>query len=510
MRNSKAIKEKYLGLYGFFTLLIIPLISNPNLIDGISYFKLACSLLLISPIIPIIFHQLNLQSNGLKIAIFPIIWVCIISTSVIFGDQTYRNFFGAPGRNNGTLLILVFSYYFLFGIYIKKTNQSELLAKALFTISLLTSTFIIIFTLLNVENISIFSALNLKRLDFRDNVDFFGPLFCFGVISGWHLWRETKNHAYLFIIFPTFFISIWMQLLQIPVILLTAGVSILLIGKSKSNFNLKISAIGILFLYFIITKIIDYSNIYIDSSTIERLTILKFALKLKSEFTLIPQHIDGLSDFSANFSSNQVLDDFHNVYLQFAFSFGLIAGLVFLILTIWPVLNLKLESQQSSLIIPLNFSIIAGLLLGISSPNYIFLVAVILGYGVAKSHETKVNQYRSRELYLKFISVFLILTVLFACIIQVDDLFKRIQISNLTKNGNSISGNLFVESKDLLEKTVKFEDAEYKFIVASNYFRVGLCDHGELILRSMKHQNVREVRLPTLELAAKECRKLTN
>lgn len=500
-------RENLKALYGFFTLLTLPLVSSPNLIDGISYFKYACAILLISPMIPFYFYQIGLKSKSKSVAIFPIVLIGIISIPFLSGNQIYRNIFGAPGRNNGAISILIFSYYFLFGIFLKKTNQLRLMGRALYAISLITASSIIIISLFDVKSNFLLSALNLRRDDFRDNIDLFAILFCIGVICGFNAWRESKRKKYLLIILPIFSLTLWMNLMQVPLILSIAGISIFVLGKRKSNLYLKLFVFGIFFCYLIIVLILNHISISIDSSTRERQEILNFAIKLKSDFTILPTHIDALSDFSGNFPGNQFLDDFHNVYIQFAFSFGLLAGIFFFLLTIFPLIHSKLNEHESILIIPLNVSIVTGLLLGIVSPNNIFFVATILGYAVA-SGQLEVPQYTQKYLInLKLLCIIILPLILFPVAFQTYDMAKRLEISNLTRTRNLVSTFHHAELAELLNKTINFPDPGYKYFVAKNFYNIQSCASGDLIIQSMRNLNGKEVRLLALELAAGECRK---
>ena len=72
--------------------------------------------------------------------------------------------------------------------------------------------------------------------------------------------------------------------------------------------------------YILAIKVLPFTPLVSDSSLQERLKIVTYAKEIWTHFSLLPIHIDALSDFSTSFIvPNGYLDDFHNVFLQILF-----------------------------------------------------------------------------------------------------------------------------------------------------------------------------------------------
>ena len=100
MRES-GVLVRTMVLWGCVALTLMAFLSNPGLIDGISYFKVAIGIFLMSILCPFIIY--HLVTHG-TIDLYLILFVCILGLFFFIstdGKNDYRDLFGAPGRSNG-------------------------------------------------------------------------------------------------------------------------------------------------------------------------------------------------------------------------------------------------------------------------------------------------------------------------------------------------------------------------------------------------------------------------
>jgi hypothetical protein len=235
-----------------------------------------------------------------------------------------------------------------------------------------------------------------------------------------------------------------------------------------------------------------------DSSIKERTDILREALKISGEFTFLPVNIDGLSDFTENFVSfygTQFLDDFHNVFLQIMFSFGLVIGLFFLFLAISPYFENSLPFREKMEFLSVYTSLLVSLLIGVSSPNYIYIYFILLGYSVA--YWLKFSEM-SKFVGLKrtpITWVLIVLLFLTPAYIQAKDMRSRFNISDRVIKAKTL--NMFTDQnfKALVILLSELDDAGYRNKMALNFYSIGECKYGDLVFEMMAKTNPDEVRL---------------
>jgi hypothetical protein len=102
------------------SLLSSSVLSAPFLIDGISYFKVAVALILISFLMPKVLTDLLIEYSWNKTAIAFFLFFATNLYLIFLYLNSYRGVFGAPGRHNGLLNGVVCIYFFLIGIYAKR------------------------------------------------------------------------------------------------------------------------------------------------------------------------------------------------------------------------------------------------------------------------------------------------------------------------------------------------------------------------------------------------------
>jgi hypothetical protein len=360
---------------------------------------------------------------------------------------------------------------------------------------------------LNIGSNSIFASNDFSSISFSDNSNLIAPLVCVGFLSSVISFRKSKNYLFLFFLIPIAIVAIQLSVVQVY---LNITISLLILGIStlKREINAKWIPVAI-FGGYIIGLLLALQGLFDrDSSTKERSDILREAGKLWNEFSLFPRSIDGLSDYTKNFVSfygTQFLDDFHNVFLQTAFSFGLIIGLLFLLLATSPYFAKFFTHKEKLEFLSVYTSMLVSLLIGISSPNYIYVFFLLLGYSSLsvfkrfKALPIERPKYKSAALGLG------VLVVLIPAYVQLDDLNSRYKISD--RASKIKASGMFTEPNfsALLEDLKEIDDAGYRNRMALNFYSIGECKYGDLVYEMMMDTNPDEARLRGLEIIKAGC-----
>lgn len=482
-------------------------LSAPFLIDGISYTKVLVALVLTSCIMPIIIIQL-LRIVSLRIILGLFLFLILINFFLLeLNKNSYRSVFGAPGRSNGFLSGIVCFYFFVVGIYLNKFYSIVHLYKTISFVSVYTSLCIIVMTEFRIGNNSILASNNFLSRNFAENSNLISPLMTVGFISTIVCFRKTKNYLFLVFLVPITLVAIKLSVIQVYLVL---GISlfIFLISTSKRHFKTSWLPAMIFLGYFLGLSLALLGFFDRDSSIKERSDILREGLKIASEFTLLPQNIDGLSDFTENFVSfygTQFLDDFHNVFLQIMFSYGLVIGLLFLLLSVSPFLMKSLPYRDNLEFLSVYTSLLVSLLIGISSPNYIYIHFMLLGYSSAhllKVSETKTLVKSKHTPVIWFLAVLLVVSPVY---VQLKDLETRFRISDRAIKVKAL--NLFTESNFnmLIIMLSEIEDAGYRNTMALNFYSIGECTYGDLVYSMMSKTNPHEARIRRLNQIKNSC-----
>jgi hypothetical protein len=298
--------------------------------------------------------------------------------------------------------------------------------------------------------------------------------------------------------------------LSVVQVYLNLAISLLILGISRSKREIKASWIPItIFGGYVIGLMLALQGLFDrDSSTKERTDILREAGKLWNDFTLIPANIDGLSDYTKNFVSfygTQFLDDFHNVFLQTSFSYGLIIGFLFIALALTPYFA-KVQTHKEKLeFLSIYTSLLVSLLIGISSPNYIYIFFLLLGYsslGVLKSSRIVATKQSNKSGIALGLAILLTLTPAYIQLHDLDTRFKiSVRASKIKKTKEFTEQNFNALVRDLRE----IDDAGYRNRMALNFYAIGQCRYGDLVFELMLKTNPDEARLRGLDVLKKDC-----
>jgi hypothetical protein len=216
-------------------------------------------------------------------------------------------------------------------------------------------------------------------------------------------------------------------------------------------------------------------------------------------FDIFPRNIDSLSDFTSEFktiSPNSFVDDFHNVFLQTFFSYGILFGVLFFLSMSAIFFKVDKMSDQQLLLLPLYATFYSGLYFGILSANYMFFGYIVIGFLISKSNKNidkrAVRQKKGRPL---------ILAILFAfpLFISILDFNERQHISKLSRNYIHSSDKERVV-KDITNRIQKVDDAGYRFLVIQNLLAIGDCSRADAVIMLMRVTNPREIRLQSINL----------
>jgi len=506
MEMQKLLSRKVIA---FITLIvtIMPIIALPTMIDGISYVKIFVALTCVMPFVPFMLKKIFETKVGIVIWILTLSLLHIVVFSALLIQNDYRGVFGAPGRNNGTLSILLYLCLTIFGIYVYMKDAILIILHGLVISSSLTC--LITYLHLIAPGFNLFPSLDFSTDQFRDNVDNIAPLTSMALTASLILYWKSKNVGYLILQIPTVYFVIRWQLLQPLVTFIPSIFLIVLREKFTKSKLFRLTPLLILAGYISSIKVLPLTPLENESSVRERLSIITYAKEIWNHFSLFPIHIDALSDISSSFSplsTSAYLDDFHNVYLQWIFSFGLIIGIAMIGLVVSPFLLSAQEFDKTQFIFPIYFNFFLGLFFAIASPNFMYFGLILIGYLLAGSLTNRGVQLQSIKGRVGIYST-LYLAVVLALALQVHDFAKRLDISNTSRAYSpEFSNEKYFES--LVDKVSGIQDAEYKFQVARNFYAVGKCAYGNIVFEQLLAVNASEVRNVQLAGLKKACEPL--
>ncbi len=500
MNWKRSSAEQFISIWGVFSLSLVTVSSAPQLIDGISYHKVALALVLMSVILPFILYRLVFREKRYILLLFLLIIISLGASAFLDGQNNYRDSFGAPGRSNGLISSINFLYFMLFGFFLASTSKVNYLVKGLSIISPLVCVSIICSTELSLFQDSFLAAWNFNNLSFQENSNLIAPLIAMGLINAIQQIAAKQSFMNLILLLPQLYLLLKLSLLQ-SLFAVAAGLIIFWIIQKNLSFQARWIPMVISLLYLIGVWITKSQNFLQDSSLIERRKILTIFGDLRGELTLLPSNIDALSDFTGGYNSSQILDDFHNVFLQITFSYGILLGVSFFILSILPFWCLTIKSNVRNAILPIYTTFFTSLTVGIVSPNYIYFGAAFIGVAIGARKiqwNPTSTKFGSRELIG---SMLIVAVVLLPLSTQLKDYSLRKEISNLTQLGSLSSANLGSLSAGVDE----LPDAGYRYLVARNFYIVGECARGDAILEAMRETNGLEVRISRLRVLAQNC-----
>lgn len=482
-------------------------LSAPFLIDGISYTKVFIALIMTSCIMPFILIKLSgVFSSKLMWGLF--LFLLLINLYLLYLNiNSYRSVFGAPGRHNGYLSAIVCLYFFVIGIYIQKFGTILDVYKTIAYVSGLTSLCILLITESDIGANSIFASNNFLSSNFAENTNLIAPLMCVGFLSSVVSYRKTKNYLFLVILFPITLVAVKLSVIQVYPILV---ISLLILGISTSKRQFRSAWLPVvIFIGYMLGVLLALQGVFDrDSSIKERTDILREAGKISREFSFLPVNIDALSDFTGNFVSFngvQFLDDFHNVFLQTTFSMGLLIGSLFFLLSIFPYFLDFLPYRDKMEFLSVYTSLFMSLLIGISSPNYIYIYFLLLGYSVANVFKVP-ELSKLGHMTIKPVT-WVLVSLLFATpiYVQVKDMSTRFKISD--KAVKAKTQNMFTEPnfKALVTLLSEIDDAGYRTRMALNFYSISECKYGDLVYEMMAKTNLHEARLRGLDPVKNGC-----
>ena len=499
----KKISSRTLIILVTTMLMVLPLVSLTQVFDGISYVKVLVAMICMTPIVPILLKDIleNMEGVILKILVTAMVLTIFLIFSLIPVD--YRGIFGAPGRHNGALSLLLYIYFTLFGVYVYKKKATSIVVNGLIVAASLTCTVSFINSI--SSKFKIFPSINYENSTFYDNVDNIAPLVSMAVTAGILLYFKSKNILYLGILIPELYFIIKWGLLQ-SIVTIGASIAVYILLNKKPNFRIfAITPLFMLIAYVTIISILPRTPLINDSSILERYRIIIFSKEIFNVFSFFPVHIDALSDFSSGFRSltaNQFLDDFHNVYLQMFFSFGLLIGLAIVIFFTSPFILRTWKFSESQIIFPIYFNFFLGLIFGIASPNYMYFGCIFIGYLIGIS--LPVRKIELTKFNKRIVLSCVIGLVTIPAILQINDFSQRLDVSlrSQSYSPGSSDDRYFM---NLVNSVSNLRDADYKFQIARNFYAVGKCNFGDQVSQQLLALNPREVRNTILLKLKEKC-----
>jgi hypothetical protein len=150
-------------------------------------------------------------------------------------------------------------------------------------------------------------------------------------------------------------------------------------------------------------------------------------------------------------------------------------------------------------------SLFLSLLIGISSPNYIYIYFILLGYAVANllkvSEVSKLGQMSNKPITWVLVSLLLVTPIY----VQVKDMSIRFKISDTAIKAKA--HNMFTDPnfKTLVMLLSKIDDAGYRTRMALNFYSISECKYGDLVYEMMAKTNPDEARLRGLDPVKNGC-----
>ncbi len=491
--KTKAHLERAMALWGSLTLTLIAFLANPGLIDGISYFKVALGIVLMSILAPfLVFWFVNQPKLHSQLILFTCVLALFFFISTD-GKNDYREVFGAPGRSNGFLSAIVFGYFILFGIFLSLTSGVKYVVSALRVSSFGISLTILIENHLVSFQDTPLAAWNLGNQSFGENSNLIAPLIGMGIVHEIQRIIERYNKKnLLFIIVPALAL-IEMRLLQ-SFLAVFAGILVMWVVRNKEGIRSFLIPGVITFSFVFGLWATQFSIFRQDLSIQERRIILLQFDELLKHVTLFPNNVEALSDFTKSFDSLQIVDDFHNVYYQLFFSYGILLGICFIYLTIKPFWSFSTNPSLKVIFLPIYTVFFISLFVGIASPNYLYFGATFVGIALSSSPR-RIDRMRHLAKTRKSLLIFVTFPFFFWPIAtQTADYTERIEISNLISRG----GYSELNREKIVDKVVNLPDAGYRYIVARNFYVIGDCDRGNKVLSYMQNSNPKETRINRL------------
>ena len=285
-----------------------------------------------------------------------------------------------------------------------------------------------------------------------------------------------------------------------PLVTIAISISFMVFVQKFSKSRLFAwSPLLILFGYILSLRVIPLTPLVNDSSVEERLKMVTYAKEIWTDFSLFPIHIDALSDFSSSFfplTIGPYLDDFHNVYLQLIFSFGVVIGMAIIALLVMPFLLQSKQIDKTLPIFPIYLNFVVGLFFAIASLTFMLFGFILIGYLLGGALSDRRSQIKSMKFKKQSDFVIYLATVLIITF-QIQDFAKRVDISSTTATFSPESGDKKY-FEDLVSKVSDMPDAQYKYQISRNFYTIGECGYGDRVLKQLVDINPREVRISQL------------
>ena len=503
MRSRLPNLNKVILTWGFATLVSVAFLSDPKLIDGIAYFKVSIATFMTVFIAPLLVMRSIPRINLIKSLLLGTFCLILIFNTVT-NDNLYRDLFGAPGRSNGLMFMLNFVYFVLFGVFIQRYFKMDHVFNLLSITSFGVSIVSIVLSYLNLGSFSFLASWNLSNPNFQENSNLIAPLISMGFIAEVYLIRKSKNYFRCLLVAPTLIFLLKLGLLQ-SIISIGLGLIVLLLFEFKPRLGGHWIPISIGIGYVGGLWLTSFPSLKVDLSVNERREIILSIGQLFQNLSFFPKHVDALSDFTKGYGGSQILDDLHNVFLQTIFSFGILLGLLFLYASLKPFWVKSSDTKSRSGYLATYTVFFVSMIVGISSPNYMYFGAVLIGMSLKVSVFFMVASGDFTKLSSKLLIPALIVIMFVPAALQMRDFLIRKEISNITAALQTPSDKTDSEINRLLFLIDSMPDSGYRYLVAQNFFIVNRCKDGNKILKLMTETNPMESRIAKLQLLSKEC-----
>jgi hypothetical protein len=396
-----------------------------------------------------------------------------------------------------------FFFLIIFGLFVKKFFRIEVVYQSLSFLTIAISGISIILTYLNIGSDTPFASWNFSNGDFRENADLVAPLIAMGFVAEACLIKKSSNFLRVLNLLPTSIFLYKLGLLQ-SLVSIGLGLSVLFVFHVLPKLKVQLIPWVIIFGYILGVLLVSTKFLQSDPSVQERKEITFTFFNLSKFLTILPEHIDGVSDFTQSYNSNQILDDFHNVFLQTFFSFGILCGLIFVYIAMKPFWIRSVDFQEKTSFVAVYSTFFTSLLIGIASPNYLYFGAVLIGFSLGDKASLAEKAYVSRKYFRNIVTGIILFSVAILVYFQSSDYLVRREISNLT-SALSLAGSNLESAQRLSTLISGMPDAGYRYLIGRNFYAVDKCALGDEVLNEMIKTNPKESRIKYLRSLRDNC-----
>ncbi len=498
-------KRDFLSHSIVVALVFISIASMSSIIDGITYPKVATGIICVTALVPVTLRALSSKFKMAALSKSLLVLLAVFILAYCLDKFKYRAVFGAPGRNNGIISLVVFFSFILLGMYLNAENRLIHLLIVLSCFTGVISFFILLKSVGGIEN-KLFLQFY-QTNEFHANSNMVGSLLLLGTLSSACLLMREKSWSkktLLMAMLLNFIALTSLNLLQ-SFLILSVGLFLTYTKIGEIDKYKRVIPVIAVSIYLISFKLLDSIKSISDLSIKERMEIIRLWPDTIKSNQIFTSRIDGLSDLTSTALPNQIVDDFHNLYLQISGTFGIVFGVCFFLFMSWPFFLKFTHHSESNWVFPIYTCFYLQLFIGIFDPIYCYWGGALMG-GLLGNLLVSRKESSSPQNSPAF--GFVIIPLLFLLPIsvwQASDFYYRKSISGIFTSTGSVGFISEDKLKLLTTQILKVKDANYRVIYIANLRVANLCSLADAIRVETLKDNPLEVRLASSIRPSDEC-----